>query len=582
MKSPIKISVKIGSKTIKSQSVNISQSVVDHHTFAIFVDATEISNKDAVIKAEEVYDVIAKPVLITITNKNDEDDRMDFKGTVNSIDIDKEAGNYDTLVISGRSNTMYVDDHAEVCTYSETTFANIAKEVLSDFDGNLIIDVSPSIKIDYCVQYNETAFDFVSRLAFQYGLWFYYNGKDMIIGKYSKRNEYNLSVGNSMQSFEIALTMLPLNYGYSHYNYIENNSFTSLATGIKKPDIGKYAEGTLDASFKYYNRKPLSVFKLPSNKESIVDQFTKSRVDSGASQMVLLSGFSGNPGLGIGAVVEVKDQDGDNMGNYNIVRITHSWNGEGRYKNNFEGIPSSIGCPIPNPNVRIPKSGNQIATIVENADPDNMGRVRVRFPWQDQNSMTPWIRVTYPYAGGGDSYFCPEIDDQVMVGFEMNNPDRPFVMGSVYHGKNKPQYASDDNTVKAIHTKCGHRIIFEDGDDSMISIYTKDDKNHIVLDVADDGQISITTEGVLNLKGKTINLEGDELNIKMDSAINMEAGQDVSMKGANVAVKADQVASLSGMEAKISGDTSAEMTGAQVKVEASAMAVLKGAMVNIN
>jgi len=581
MTSPIKISVKIGSKKVKVQSLTINQDVNDHHTFSIYTDSTEISNKDEVIKAEEIYDLIAKSIVVEIVNKNDDSEKLDFRGIVNSIDISKSRGDYDGLVISGRGKTIIIDDRAEVKTYAETTLADIAKEVLADFDGNINVNISPAININYCVQYNETPFDFISRLAFKYGAWFYYDGEHLNLGKYDEKNNYTLKLGKNMSGYDLSLQMLPVNTGYTHYNYLEDSAYEVLGGDVSPPNIGKYGEGTVDASFGYFTRKPLSVSKIFGLKESDVKDFVKNRVHSTTAQMIDLSGDSGNPSLGIGTSIEVSDQDGDSMGKYFVKSVTHSWNGEGRYRNHFEGIPAELKFPPPNPHVRIPRAGTQPAIITDNADPERIGRVRVRFPWQDQNSESPWIRMTMPYAGEGNIYFCPEIKDHVMVGFEHDNPDLPYVMGSLYHGKSDVQYFNEENVIKAIRTKSGHRIEFHEGEDDLISICTSDDKNQMILNMK-DGEITVMTEGILNLKGKTINMEGEELNIKMDSAINIEAGQDTTIKSANINLTADQAASIKGTEAKIAGDSSAELTGAKVKVEGSAMAVLKGAMVQIN
>src|SRR5690606_33960359 len=97
----------------------------------------------------------------------------------------------------------------------------------------------------------------------------------------------------------------------------------------------------------------------------------------------------------------------------------------------------------------------------ENHDPEELGRVRVQFQWQKANGdKTPWIRVAASGAGGGYGYFfVPEKGDQVFVGLEHNNPDKPYVVGGLYHGKAKPKGVSDkDNNKKVIQTKSGNII----------------------------------------------------------------------------------------------------------------------------
>jgi len=575
------ISIQLGSKKTKVKHFSLSQSVSDHHRFTVSCDAHALGDKTGIISADEAYDYLGHKVIIKVEDKNSKSETLEFHGTITQINLGKTNHDYDQVILTGKGNSIFVDEIRRQDTYSEMSIGDIAKEVLADaVELDIVNDPTPS----YATQYRETSYDFISRLAFKYGLWFFYNGKKLILGDKPDIGQIDVRLGPHIEQMDLSLTIFPINFEYSFYHYEDDELYSFKGADVKAPDMDKFGQAAYDGSQGMYTSTGSQSSYELFDKESELKDFVTQRVHSRAAQMMGLYGNSDQPGIQIGTKINVKDASNNTVGSYYIIQIDHSCDGQGHYSNTFQAIPAALKSPPPNPNVRLPKASHQVGHVVDNADPDLLGRVRVQFHWQDdkKDEMTPWIRVIYPYAGAGDSYFCPEIDDQVMVGFEMNNPDRPFVMGSVYHGKNKPQYATDDNTVKAIHTKCGHRIIFEDGDESLISIYTKDDKNHIILDVADDGQISITTEGILKLKGKTINLEGDELNIKMDSAINIEAGQDVSLKGANVTVKADQAASLSGMEAKVSGDTSAEMTGAQVKVEGSAMAVLKGAMVNIN
>ena len=575
------ISIQLDGKKSKVTHFTVSQTMHDHHRFTVSCDADELGDKSGRISASETADYLGKPVVIKVEDKNSKADPFEFYGVITQLNLSKTNHDYDEVVLIGKGNSLITDEMSGQATFTEMTLEDIAKEVLGD---GVVVDIASDPEPNYVTQYRETPFDFIARQAFKYGLWFFYNGVELILGSKPDAGEIDVKLGPHIEQFDLSLRLIPINLNASYYQYLEDELFEISTDDITKPELDSFGQKAYDASvdlFKTENPKPS--FEL-ANEETDLKDFITNQVHSRSSQMMGLYGNSDQPGIQLGTKINIKTADDKTVGSYYITQIDHQSDGQGHYSNSFQALPAVLKTPPPNPNVKLPKASSQVGYVVENADPDQLGRVRVQFPWQDaqKDEMTPWIRVLYPFAGGGDQYFCPEIDDQVMVGFEMNNPDRPFVMGSVYHGKNKPQYFTDDNTVKAIHTKCGHRIIFEDGDESLISIYTKDDKNHIILDVADDGKINITTEGEINLKGKTLNMEGDELNIKMDSAINIEAGQDITMKGANVSLTADQAAAIKGMEASLAGDTSAEMTGAQVKVEGQATAVLKGGMVQIN
>ena len=577
-----RVSIKVGRKKLRSFQFSIEQDVCDHHDFYIECDAHILGDFDGVINPDDIYSWIGKDAVIKVSNSSVKNDELSFKGIINHIELGKSRSNYDRVTLYGKSDTLLLDDGQDVKSFTEKSISDIAKEVLSPFSKKLKINISNDVTIPYCTQYRETPFDFISRLAFRYGLWFYYDGQDLRLGDYEATNEYKLKLGTTTNEYSMELIMLPCNYGYQEYQYKKDEKFEVLSSDLTGPSMDNYGQAAMDASLGMFTPEHKSNFTELFETEKDIKDFATHRLNSRAAQMMSLNGDSKNPSLHIGTKINVKDKKNKNVGSYYITYISHSCDGQGNYSNSFKAIPAALKDAPPNAHVRIPKAHAQVATIKDNADPDNMGRVQVQFPWQDKNEATPWIRVVYPYAGSGDAYFVPEKEDQVMIGFEHDNPDRPFVMGSVYHGKKTPQYATDDNSIKAIHTKSGHRILFQEGDDSMISIITKDDKSSIVLSLNGDGEINVTTKGVLNLKGKTINIEGDELNIKMDSAINMEAGQDLTAKGMNLALSADQDASVSGMTAKMEGQTEVGISGAQAKVEGQATTTIKGGMVQIN
>ena len=142
-------------------------------------------------------------------------------------------------------------------------------------------------------------------------------------------------------------------------------------------------------------------------------------------------------------VIKAEDLEGNGIDEYSsflVTSITHVLTGNGTYSHSFEGIQAETEyVPAEVPRVI---AENQIAIVKDNNDPKGFGRVKVQMPWQ-KDEYTDWIRVLTPDAGSSSTVsknrgfvFVPELNDQVIVGFEHNHPDRPFVLGSVFHGKN--------------------------------------------------------------------------------------------------------------------------------------------------
>ena len=122
------------------------------------------------------------------------------------------------------------------------------------------------------------------------------------------------------------------------------------------------------------------------------------------------------------------------------------------------------------PDVIIRDARPQVAFVVSATDPEYLGRIRVRYPWQDsEGDESPWIRVTLPLAtSGGAVNFTPEEGDEVMVGYEYGNIDRPYAMGyltapfvtSRWENSLPFDHWGEEHGIKV---KTGHHLLFTDG-----------------------------------------------------------------------------------------------------------------------
>ena len=216
-------------------------------------------------------------------------------------------------------------------------------------------------------------------------------------------------------------------------------------------------------------------------------------------------------------------------------------------------------------------SGLQIGKVVKlEKDPDGEHRVQVKLPVIDPQAKGIWARVATLDAGNKrGSFFRPEIDDEVAVGFVNDDPRDPIIVGMLHSSKlPAPIEAKDVNHEKGFVTRSDMRLLFDD-DKKIITIETPAG-NSIVI--SEDGKsITLTDQ---NKNTLTMNDSGIELkspkDIKLDAkgSVEIKAVKDVKVKGLNVDVKAQA-------EFKADG-------GAGAKLTTSAIAVVKGSMVQIN
>jgi uncharacterized protein involved in type VI secretion and phage assembly len=191
--------------------------------------------------------------------------------------------------------------------------------------------------------------------------------------------------------------------------------------------------------------------------------------------------------------------------------------------------------------------GVVVGVVTNNRDPDGMHRVKVRLPWLNLDDESHWARVVSPMAGNGrGSYFLPEADDEVLVAFEHGSVEHPYVIGSLWNGKDTPPESNADgrNDHRSITSRSGHvlRLSDQDGAES-IEIIDKTGSNRIVVKSADNS-ISIESQGDIAIKSSTgkVTIQGmgieltSQLDVKLQAQTTLDASANaqVNVKGALV------------------------------------------------
>jgi uncharacterized protein involved in type VI secretion and phage assembly len=187
--------------------------------------------------------------------------------------------------------------------------------------------------------------------------------------------------------------------------------------------------------------------------------------------------------------------------------------------------------------------GVTIAVVTNVEDDDNLGRVKVKFPWLTDDDESPWARVVTPMAGDDRGfYFLPEVDDEVLVAFEHGDMAFPYILGSLWNGKDKPPEKNDDgeNNKRLIKSRSGHMIVFDDTEDKeQLIIQDKSGKNKITIDCENDAMtIQVEKDFTIEAKGKvTIKSKDDDmllecknLEIKTQSDCKINAGANCNIQ----------------------------------------------------
>jgi uncharacterized protein involved in type VI secretion and phage assembly len=196
--------------------------------------------------------------------------------------------------------------------------------------------------------------------------------------------------------------------------------------------------------------------------------------------------------------------------------------------------------------------GVAIGVVTNNRDTEGLGRVKVRYPWrEDQESF--WARIAAPMAGAGrGTYFLPEVDDEVLVAFDQNDIRHPYVIGSLWNGQDSPPLTNDngENNLRQIRSRSGNELTFDDTAGSeQIEIKTKN--GHVIRISDETGAEKITiqdargtnrvvldsTQGSIEVESlQRIRLKSAQIDIEASAALNIRATGTLSLRGTLVQI----------------------------------------------
>ena len=590
---PINTNVSItidGDNLEKFSRLVIHQKALIHHRFSLL---QPLSKEFIEQSGDKAKNYIGKSIRINIAALNTTADAaLLFNGIITETEIVRTSGSAGGIVISGYSPTILLEGPPNIRSFNEMTLADSIKDVLKSYPES---ELKPVIQIEkdktmpYTVQYGESDFAFVCRMAQKKGQWFYFNGEELLFGKPKSKN-FTLEYGRTLQSFKIGMRTKSFGFEYLGYDASNGESQKANSNEANYQPQG-YTKELFDASKKLYPNTSTLLYSNAleeGNSKTHLTERVTTQLKGRAADLVTARGESDETGLRIGDVIMIKEPsfsltgkatDGlkeQNHGSYLLTDITHICDESGNYHNTFEAIPESAEVP-PYTNVHsVPLAESQPGTITDNNDPKGLGRVKVVFAWQkEKGGNTPWLRMVNPHSGNGKGfYFIPEVGEEVLVGFEGGNAEKPFVLGSMYNGGGKSGQGNASNNFKAIQTRGGHTIKFDDSDGAESITISDKNGNTVVLNTAEKS-ITINSPEKIDIISKEINIIGEN-NVNISSKATAMAGSD------SVTISSKTQVETGAPSVSITGKKEVSIDGKQVNVNGSIATNVKGTVLNLN
>lgn len=487
---------------------------------------------------------------------------INFKGVILSASGSRSSTEY-VINVQAYSWDALLSDNQTCKSFEDKTLNDIINDVIDDYSDHLDSEVDSRFTdtIPYCVQYNETNYQFLQRLARRYGEWLYNDGERIVFGNLPEGESVKLAYpSQDIPSYNVDLNMqhVAFNHVASSYNSYDANQ----KEGVEEMqrEYNTLSEQVFQASQNCYVKPTLQNlhsggFANSDGRETILNVSTKTQARGQKAGMLTYSGNTYCSKLKIGCTLLIVDnyitnsasneKSKVNQDEILITELVHYFSADETYSNHFVGIPSACDFPPYSNSDVYPIAQSCRAKVKDNEDPNNLGRVRVQFDWQvllDDEMMTPWLRMAQPYAGGGKGFsFIPEIGEEVMIDFEGGNAERPYVKGTLYNGVGDPDSKwlpnnNSCNQIKAIRTRNGHTIeIHDEGGDGYIRIYDNEKENYILTFSTDKKLIRLESTGNIELYAKNdiIMHAGHDINASADNDVFIAAGNDMQRSAEN-------------------------------------------------
>ncbi len=303
-------------------------------------------------------------------------------------------------------------------------------------------DSLPSITHEHVYQHNQTDLEFLRRLASRKGFWWVSDtGADGTAYRFGDSTLppvlLRLDLRNSghgptrpgtvgVSSIQIGKSTSPAKVVVRGWDPVKKRAIVAEASDPN-------GTGVDDTS------------GVAASNEAEMSEIAQVRLEQAQTAAQIFSGTSNASSLSAGQTNNLKGVGEGLDGEFYVTRVRHQLvtveTPTGTtlvYGNQFRGKPRSTVRP----HLDVTKNAARIAgtsTAIVESSPDQLGRIKVKLPWGDDSSSN-WIRVAQNHTSRSGSFFIPEIGDEVLVGFEHGDPDRPIIVGRLWNEKDRPPF----------------------------------------------------------------------------------------------------------------------------------------------
>lgn len=521
---PVGLKIVAGGHLVyKYKDFMLKQSVRGHHHFKLVLPKDALGENET-LRLNKCKKMINQSILVTFVYKNIEDGpERSFRGVITKVryvDKDRKAGD---ILLEGYSPTKILDKgkrHSQSFGGENAiAITDVVRKVLdqcltfnSGFKYN--IKSNKNFGVSYTAQYRETRYNYLCRLAASYGEAFFYDGMTLHFGAVPYVEKV-IALVKDRDIVEMSSTIIGKYVSTDLYMYnSDDDEYMNAGAGTELKAKGTLTKEAYASSEKAHQALNAQVVDVNAHTSFQITDIEKGVRASEGIDVFKTSGTVNMPFLYPGCVVELNEMEDDKVNTTYfteqiITKICHRVDALGNYTGTYEAVDAGNGC-LPTPKYRTVHTHNNEGKVIDNADPQNKGRVRVQLPFHNGGDSTDWIRVMTVNAGGSGEVptnrgivFIPEIGDLVVVNYMDGHPDKAFVAHSSFTGHTGAG-GGVDNHIKSIITESGVAIIIDDKDGKG-SITIKDPSGNVWY-MDGKGNVTVTAPETMTLNSKNLNI----------------------------------------------------------------------------